>query len=115
MTQQEAFTKSVVGLRSQGYQQARLPYQGCAYRDFKNKRRCAIGHLITDQEAHILEGRGAILGSLPKFDGQIKSLDGLDVKFLYALQNIHDWALTPKQMEEDLRGFAKTWNLEFPT
>lgn len=115
MTQQEAFTKSVLGLRLQGYQRSMLPYNGCGYRDHKNKRRCAIGHLLTDPEAHTMEGRGPINSYLKKHPDQVKSLAGLEIQFLYELQNVHDWGMTPKQMEEDLRNFAVKWKLEFPT
>lgn len=114
MTQQEAFTKSVLGLRLQGYQRSTLPYNGCAYRDHKNKRRCAIGHILTDPEAHTMEGRGPAKHFLKINPDKIRSLIGLEIAFLDELQTVHDWGWTPAQMEDDLRKFAVKWKLEFP-
>lgn len=114
MTEQEAFTKAATGLRTQNYRRSITKLIGCVYRDHANKLKCAIGHLLTDEEAHLIEGRGNIRTALGKFPGQLKSLDGLRPEFLYALQNIHDWGLSPQQMEEDLKRFSVEWKLEFP-
>lgn len=114
MTEQEAFTKAVVGLRAQGFEKAMAAYNNysCAYAA-KDGKKCAVGQLLTKEEAFFMEGKSidAILRVWPE---RIPSLAGLDPMFLGRLQSAHDSANEPKDMELNLRMLAERRGLTYP-
>jgi hypothetical protein len=86
MTNQEAFDKVVAHLKQMKqrcYSQLR---GGCTYFDPATKNRCAIGTLLTEEEAR--KARGDVYCVV--FSLNPPSLKGLDKGLLARLQGIHD-------------------------
>lgn len=85
MTTQEAFTRIVQHLRTQGRQSITIN-GGCRYRHHDGITRCAVGVLIPENEySPFLENKAVdiIMCYTP-------SLQGISLRFLYTMQNAHD-------------------------
>lgn len=112
---QEAFNKAYLGLKAQGFQKSRPPgtpetHGGCAYRG-EGGMKCALGHLITDQEYRLsLEGKYARIAI--KLLGW--RLSGAEIDFLARLQRCHDYASDAQELEARLRHFASEEGLTVP-
>lgn len=113
MNNQEVFNEVWNGLKSQGWQKSsdRGSYY---YRHPNGRLKCAIGHLIPDEEYRPeFEGKSAhyLMNSR-----QLKCLEGMDLDFLECLQGLHDsiFKSSPAEMEEKFRNFAEIKELTIP-
>jgi hypothetical protein len=122
MTKQEMFNKAWTGLKAQGFVPCADSFGSCMYRDPESGRRCAFGHLISDEEYNEdLEGLSAsqVINSISR-DRWSFDL----TTFADGLQGIHDHVVnenaeitskeTAKKLENRLREFAVNRNLEIP-
>lgn len=107
-TRQEMFDRAARGLRKQGFLRS-MSGTACAYDDGAGKR-CAWGHvdkILTSEDGtagiYRLRQRGYSLAS--------RLLVG-DVGFAADLQDVHDFAITPKDMVRSLRAFARQYSLD---
>jgi hypothetical protein len=96
MDNQQAFTRSLKGIRGQQYRRAVDKDGRCTYIVPDTPAvRCGVGHLLTTDTArntfgpisHILEHH------CPANDAVLKELEGVDTELLIRLQNAHDTAL----------------------
>lgn len=116
MTRQEAFDKVWAGLKTQGFRRSddrSFSRPVCLYRG-PDGLKCAIGHLITDDEAECM-GSLSISDSHARFlfrDGA--SLVGLDFEFCTLLQAVHDTGSDPHRMKAGLQEFAGLHRLQVP-
>lgn len=121
MTRQEMFTRAVVGLRNQGFRQARMPDPEptgfeedetvCAYLA-ANGDRCAWGHV--DPIEDLVGVNGSVLKLHNDGIGIAADLDDDGLLFANRLQLAHDRGYTPTEMEEKLRKVGVDYNLEWP-
>jgi hypothetical protein len=119
-TMQQTFNEVWEGLKSQGFARSRRS-GSCSYRgDFG--RKCAIGHLIPDAlycESLDTEGK-AVLDfadfELAKYGLEVSDTPDADStkSFLYALQEAHDLANSPGEVQSLLMDVARRFNLEVP-
>lgn len=121
MSQQELFDKAVEGLASQGFKRSMTDLGKCAYRG-ENNMKCAIGHLVTDEQ--LLSVAKTHVGlhkssSSETFNGfwvgfgafAFSPILGHDRSFLDALQAAHDMGHKANDMIERLRDFAREYRL----
>lgn len=115
---QEAFDRACAGLASQGFELSVRCVVGngdtfatrCAYRGGPC-RRCALGWLIPDEiytEDMELKMTAQVLGVLDV-------TSEADVAWFCRLQEAHDDAAWPADMQRRLRDFAHSHGLEAPT
>jgi hypothetical protein len=119
MTPQEALNKAVTAMREQG-----APARGyrdgrdvCLYVANKGKR-CAVGHLLTNEEIATLVERGKVLAPAGSIRVHCPSLQGLPPAFLFELQRCHDNASVLNflpEFEEAARKLAHKYELEYPS
>lgn len=117
LTRQEAFDKVWNAMADQNWQPSMRESGLCAYRG-QHGRRCAIGALLTDEEAKTagLWDIGHIMNDAC-LSLDMKSLEGLDTRFLVALQGAHDSAARhedPIPMPDGLRDVAGFYRLRVP-
>lgn len=111
MSNQEIFDTVWHGLQGQGFEKSVGPNGiDCLYRGPRG-RKCAIGHLIPDDEyAEDFENHSIDTmydnGLLPT------ALCGLPTDLLDNLMEVHDFS--DNDMELGLRGVAKRWGLDVP-
>lgn len=108
-TKQEAFDKSISGLRNQGKKSHINNGRTCAYRGDDNCK-CGIGHLILNKDYH-KNMEGTVIGGLFSTH-KLENLRNLDGVFLYQLQKIHDLYSTDEWPKEAFI-FAINFNLQF--
>jgi hypothetical protein len=130
MNRQEIFNQAYLGLKSQGFQKSTSIITGsCSYRG-KQSRKCAIGHLILDEEysssyeslnSSSLVTRCFDDKRYPKLHSFFERIgldfdNPLDSMFLYGLQNVHDGAIVDdvEDMKKRLKEFADRYNLTIP-
>lgn len=115
-TLQQVFDDAYLGLAAQGFvRSVRHDWNGasigCAYRGDEG-RRCALGHCIPDARyTNALEGYFG--GDLPKNLPGLFS-DAIGDGALVALQNSHDYAISPDRMKSELENFARVSGLTVP-
>lgn len=110
---QEAFDKAYAGLSAQGFAQSSLGDR-CKYRG-PDGRRCAVGHLIPDDEYREEFDRpfsGLLLYGVRR---QCPSLSGVSLRRLIELRRAHDRTRGPDDMRERLLRVAKMFQLTPPT
>lgn len=117
MTNQEAFTKVIIHLRTQGHPAIDKDKDVCVYRHPNGIDRCAIGILIPDEE-YKSDFEGELVG---KIYSMVPSFQNLDINLLTILQYMHDssshkgfnieW---PKEIEIEFLYIAQKYNLHIP-
>lgn len=113
MTKQEMFDQVVDGLASQDFEQSIDSYGDCLYLSEDGKR-CAAGHLFTDEELALIhphfEGRTVL--NLVNTEGL--DLSRMDVTFAEILQFTHDHhnSATPEGMYGQFKELAHQWELD---
>lgn len=80
----------------------------CAYRGYAGKK-CAVGVLIPDEQY----SAGFECKGVESIAHRIPALAGMDIKFLSALQSVHD-RTEPFEWETALREMARKRKLIFP-
>lgn len=135
MTEQEMFTKAVVGLRAQGWARAVVHQPtgevSCVYHDKATGRRCAWGHvdpegtqdLSTDFNGpdlvQLVFSKSVPIGytNVTRLHAEKRGVAGTltmsEVQFARNLQSCHDGAVDG-QLEERFREFGKTYALTWP-
>lgn len=105
MTKQHMFDMAWTGLKEQGFERS-VEGGSCKYRSYGGLK-CAIGHCLSDEDYN------------PEWEGS--SGDFVSVRlgwglgsFANKLQQIHDFAYTPEEMQHNLRTFANTHSLTIP-
>lgn len=97
MTNQEALSKSYIGLMNQGCRSLKAGegYLGCAYRG-KDRTACGVGKIVPDnlhpEEWDKSENSTRIDSIIKKFESAQKFFSKVDLNLLAAMQNIHDGA-----------------------
>lgn len=129
MTNQEAFTQALLGLRAQREASVTPANEHhperCAYRNHKGLK-CAVGMLIPDEVYNSLtldiEGASIAALSYPAFisTGLSQLLDGLDPNLLADLQSAHDsqlrnYGLGPWEMRMKAIAYKYELVYESPT
>jgi len=136
---QEIFNIAYLGLASQGFKQSlSLAKSACSYRG-KDGLKCAIGHVITDDDLATSLDSGMynepedtksgfsisslLTGSLP-LDKKVQEIFDSSpqfIEFLRDLQNVHDrvpddWKkdTIPEHMKRNMEAFAATHKLSVP-
>lgn len=110
MNRQEVFDRAVSGLRSQGFEKS-MDEGTCSYRANDGKK-CAIGWLVDDANYDpTLEGRGANCDEVIEM-ARIYDVKEGDTLFLAYLQQVHDYATNPKDMQKRLMKFAEEYGLD---
>jgi hypothetical protein len=121
MNKQEIFNQVYLGLKSQGFKRSTAfadEFVGtCRYRGYDG-RKCAIGHLISDEEYSTeLEGSGIyyLAKHIPKMKSFFQRLEindcADDIDFLRSLQLAHDEF---EDMRAGLKSIATTHGLTIP-
>lgn len=114
MERQEAFEKAVRGLAGQGWERSVTtqegPYTQCCYRG-DGGRKCAIGHLIPDEDYSPRMEGGAI--TWPQVL-ETCGLSSADRGFAVDMQIAHDRAESPEGMLRNYREFAEQYDLTWP-
>ncbi len=128
MNKQEIFNQVYLGLKSQGFKKSTAfadeSVGTCRYRGY-NGRKCAIGHLISDEEYSIeLEGAGIVYLIKNAFGPHLKPkkvksfFERLeinncadDIDFLRSLQYVHDES---EDIRAGLKSIAATHGLTIP-
>ena len=115
---QEAFNKAVLGVVAQGGPSMVEPHldycSQCAYRA-ENGRKCAVGHLIEDEDYDPYVERKSV--SHLHFRGYLPKLSDVSVELLVELQDSHDSMLADENLDEfikDAKDIASRYNLTFP-
>lgn len=109
-TNQELFDLAYRGLKAQGFE--RSYDRGCLYRD-PNGRKCAIGHCIADEDySRDYEHNNVI--NLPRKVRKAAGITKKNEAFASKLQNCHDEAATPYDMQSMLNELAREYNLTIP-
>lgn len=108
---QKLFNDAYLGLKAQGF--ARSHDGMCLYRG-PNGTKCAIGHCIPDDDyRERFEGEG--INTCDDLAHLMRSLYGdVGLKFMINLQNAHDQAFTPEDMQKMLAAIAFEYELEIP-
>lgn len=122
MDKQAAYDKACSGLKGQNFERSLAldmrgqPTGGCAYIG-KDGMRCAIGHLLKDDEDGMgfteIENHLGIEDSIGvQMQLEVDEQDFDTIRFLSKLQDCHDGAETPDQMKASLETFAFKNNLK---
>ena len=125
MTNQEAFDKVWDWFLVQGNPLAYIdvggPASKCVFWGDGGKLRCAVGCLVTPEQAYDLEENRTCLSELHDNDSRAWDLLGLpdDVGFLEVLQSSHDAATDAEgsqtaALQENLATVALRFNLKVP-
>lgn len=110
MSKQSTFDVVVKKMREQNWERATGPGGMCMYRDPQG-RCCAVGALMTDEEAVLAGGtRFAYLTNA----AEIATRNGVDVGFLLGLQTLHDTSIGGESMLRAFEEFAERHGLEMP-
>ena len=108
MSKQDTFDIAVKKMREQNWERAVNTGGACMYRDHKG-RCCAVGALMTDEEAAYA---GTIrLCLLPAAD-EIAKRNGVELEFLLNLQTAHDTSNGGESMLRAFEEFANDNGLE---
>ena len=118
MNNQEAFNKAVIGVVAQGGPSMKSRHLGvssqCVYHA-KDGRKCAVGHLIEDEDYdHVIENKTVTHLHVM---GYIQKLSNVSVELLVKLQDAHDSMLADENLDEfiaDAKNIASRYNLTFP-
>ena len=130
LDRQKVFDAAYTGLRNQGFRRSVSIVGHCRYRGTEG-RKCAIGHLISDDHYNpIIEGRGVSAKEIKKAVEEAgfgdysfiptKDQTISDRLFLGRLQSAHDSSIEydgeaePEVMKGRLHAFAEKWNLTIP-
>lgn len=102
MNRQEIFEKAVNGIFAQG--QLAIKPGSCMYYDYDTGCKCAIGHLVSDEDAKTLEDNWAGSGinsiyNTPVIEKYFKYISNDDIYFLSRLQDAHDEAYSELNIE----------------
>lgn len=111
---QAAFNVAFEGLKAQGFE--RSSNGGfCCYRGPEG-RKCAVGHLIADEDycSGFDDGPApsGIVSRDDVFEAVNKQFPGVDRQLLVQMQSAHDNTIF--SMEDSLRNVAKDYELEVP-
>lgn len=110
MNRQEIFDKAWNGLKAQGFRRSADEHGSCLYRG-PNGLKCAIGHCISDEAFnHRWEGSR----DEPFKAAGVGGWGSQKYEWAIELQNAHDTASDPSDMEGGLRRFAKKHKLTIP-
>lgn len=122
---QEQFNIAVAGIAAQGWEQSTKPSGACVYRadmTAECKIRCALGHLIRDEDYELQFDNGYGTSALLK-DLGVDPDDTDTYSFLTQLQQAHDArgdfdiyedTADMALMKNRLRKFAAMYNLTIP-
>ena len=111
MTNQEAFDRVIIGLKTQNWERSTSEDDCCAYRG-EGGRKCAVGLLIKDEEyAPRWDEIGIGVRTLYYYKLLPKSLLEVPPDLLEDLQFFHDKTLSDRF--EELKNIAKKHQLEF--
>lgn len=126
MKMQEAFDRMVRGLAGQGWEQslhsrwkATDGTPMCAYRS-PNGHRCAVGHLLTDEEAAYADRDGigcaplGVAGFSYRDAAPAWLRDPAMLNMLAVAQNCHDGARIPHRMRAGFVALAERFDLVWP-
>lgn len=117
-TAQEVFNISVRGLAAQGWMQsvgsAVTNAGSCVYASSSLGRRCAVGHLLTDEEAAFADRRGIAVDSVMSLLPEVRARLGEHARLLRHLQRAHDSAITNVEMRGSFERAAHFFGLEWP-
>lgn len=115
LSMQEMFEKAYAGLEAQAFQQSRLKNDHtCAYRAPDGKR-CAVGHLIDDEDySAAFEGRpiGDLLVGFSESDETKSALTKME--FLRDMQRAHDFATARSGVRGRMMAVARRYALDVP-
>lgn len=122
MKMQEIFNKAVTELRKQGAPARKILDSGRAQCFYKmdDGRRCAVGHLLTDEQIEELRQSDQLGSDLLELDDDfIESISPEDTEypssFLSGLQSMHDDTSSDfSDFEQNVYLFAGKWELEVP-
>lgn len=118
LSKQEIFNQAYLGLKAQGFKRSMQEGESelyCAYRG-ENGMKCAVGHLLTDEEAAGL-GNGSVSfvrAQLPSRLRNAKDVFDDSLVFLSHLQNAHDSGVFPESMKRKLHQLANDYSLTIP-
>jgi hypothetical protein len=136
-TKQDVFTAAVLGLAAQGFMRSMEAPEGCTWDDDAQAfldvdgdansaeclyrgpdgMKCAVGVLMTD-EAYKPEMEHTGVSSVIRNYEKVRALFSEevlnDVNFFSDLQGCHDDGTTPQAMQDNLKGFAKKYDLVWP-
>lgn len=109
---QNWFNTAVAGLAVQGFERSLAEGGSCAFRGVEG-RKCAIGHLISDEQLNAL--KACRWDEPPAFNvrREITKNEKEDV-FLGRLQLCHDYSVTANSMKENLVALAEDNGLTIP-
>lgn len=120
---QDLFNRAVAGLAAQGFTRAVNSYGGCRYRA-DNGKRCALGHLIPDDQYSVEIEGGFSAAARIVVPGLSAMVDRDGWNFLSELQEAHDNARTknefgeqiddPESMKANLAALAAKYHLDVP-
>lgn len=110
LTKQEAFNIMVRGLAAQGWAQSKDPVSGyCKYRG-PNGVKCAVGHLISDEE-YKPEMEGEDIHGLQR---DFHLLQDQDKDFLTHCQMAHDLSTSALNLQTRMVNVSRKYNLTCP-
>lgn len=110
-SRQEIFDIAYLGLKGQGFVASTDDSGSCMYRGC-NGLKCAVGFLIADEEYD-----KRLEDSVPEFSQDVRDAAHIkhsDAIFATALQDCHDYAGDPNDMQQRLLAFAKEYGLTVP-
>ena len=111
---QEVFNTAYLGLKSQCFEKSYNPEGGVCQYHTTHGLKCAIGHCIPNElYDKNFEGKSAIIVQ-EILDHKSSLFFHIEAGFLRKLQNCHDRAETPKDMQEKLKDFANQQGLTIP-
>ena len=110
---QEALNIAVSGVVKQG-RLAASAAGCCFYQMGKNGPRCAIGHLLTDEQLHLVRIREANTKPVSGLIGEGILDTSFRHPFFTELQSAHDTANSVQEFVEKARGLAIIRGLTFP-
>ncbi len=113
---QEMFNAAFIGLASQGFERSVDDTGQCLYRG-PNKKKCAIGWCLTDEEVESIDIYDDAHDVVWEFWTGDRSGDEFYSfnMFAHELQEVHDTSEIPDVMEEKLISFATTRHLNVPS
>lgn len=111
MNQQQAFDVAYQGIKAQG---KLSKHKGqCYYRHPENNQvKCAIGHLIPDEQYNPDMEEGETCVVLVRTRHQLPDITDLSGEFLIDLQNVHDGARSVSECLRNLDGLASQYELQ---
>lgn len=110
---QEAFNKAYLGVVRQGGIARMSEVGGCCYQT-SDRKRCAIGHLLSDEQLASVHSEGLNTQTISNLVDTGVLDKSFGDKFFRKLQRAHDHAMSLDDFKESMRRLAADYNLTMP-